>query len=173
MPAITSPASRNGPHRLRARIGAALLATLWLACGCQTTGDPRQGGLFGWSEDKAQARAAALQASAASANEVARRERESQATLTDERRSADLETRSLQIQLEALEHENDGLEQQLRNLRARNEHVGGDVAKRLRELDDEARSVPPSKDRSSAARVDALDTRNRKLHEVLLLMLQR
>jgi len=35
---------------------AALSATWLLAAGCATTGDPREGGLFGWSETKAQAR---------------------------------------------------------------------------------------------------------------------
>jgi hypothetical protein len=39
----------------------ALLLTIALTCAtaltsCQTTGDPRQGGLFGWSEPKAQDR---------------------------------------------------------------------------------------------------------------------
>jgi len=33
----------------------ALIASLGLT-GCETTGDPRQGGLFGWSENKAQGR---------------------------------------------------------------------------------------------------------------------
>lgn len=32
-------------------LGASLFLT-----GCETTGDPRQGGLFGWSETKAQGR---------------------------------------------------------------------------------------------------------------------
>jgi hypothetical protein len=36
------------------------LGALALA-GCETTGDPTQGGLFGWSENKAQARSAALE----------------------------------------------------------------------------------------------------------------
>lgn len=29
-----------------------------LMCSCETTGDPRQGGLFGWSESQAQGRIA-------------------------------------------------------------------------------------------------------------------
>lgn len=43
---------------IRRRILALLIpATLLLALtGCETTGDPRQGGLFGWSETKAQGR---------------------------------------------------------------------------------------------------------------------
>lgn len=41
-----------------ARSGSALVLLLlgWALAGCETTGDPRQGGLFGWSEAKAQDR---------------------------------------------------------------------------------------------------------------------
>lgn len=42
-------------HLLPLVLGALALA------GCETTGDPTQGGLFGWSETKAQSRSAALQ----------------------------------------------------------------------------------------------------------------
>jgi hypothetical protein len=42
------------------RILPLALGALALA-GCETTGDPTQGGLFGWSENKAQARSAALE----------------------------------------------------------------------------------------------------------------
>src|SRR6266702_7370684 len=38
-----------------ARFGG-LLAAGWLLIGCTTTGDPQQGGLFGWSEAKARDR---------------------------------------------------------------------------------------------------------------------
>lgn len=37
----------------------AVLAAVLAAAGCATTGDPRAGGLFGWSEAKAQDRQAA------------------------------------------------------------------------------------------------------------------
>ena len=42
-------------HILPLALGALALA------GCETTGDPQQGGLFGWSENKAKARSSALQ----------------------------------------------------------------------------------------------------------------
>lgn len=42
------------------RILPLALGALALA-GCETTGDPQQGGLFGWSENKAKARSSALQ----------------------------------------------------------------------------------------------------------------
>lgn len=44
-------------HRLiLLSLGASILLTA-----CETTGDPSQGGLFGWSEGKAQGRSAAMQ----------------------------------------------------------------------------------------------------------------
>lgn len=38
-------------------LSAAIMLFAW-GCATTTTGDPRQGGLFGWSEEKAQARIA-------------------------------------------------------------------------------------------------------------------
>ena len=40
----------------RKLVFALLLGSMLLMLGCQTTGDPRQGGLWGWSEEKAQQR---------------------------------------------------------------------------------------------------------------------
>ena len=37
------------------------LGALFVMTSCETTGDPSQGGLFGWSEGKAQGRSASLQ----------------------------------------------------------------------------------------------------------------
>ena len=37
------------------------LGALFVMTSCETTGDPSQGGLFGWSEGKAEGRSAAMQ----------------------------------------------------------------------------------------------------------------
>jgi hypothetical protein len=37
------------------------LGVSFLMTACETTGDPSQGGLFGWSEGKAQGRSAAME----------------------------------------------------------------------------------------------------------------
>jgi hypothetical protein len=42
--------------RLGSSSGLVLLLVAWALAGCETTGDPRQGGLFGWSEAKARDR---------------------------------------------------------------------------------------------------------------------
>lgn len=48
----------NGGHmsRLFFLVGSISLCMLFFASGCATTGDPTSGGLFGWSESKAQQR---------------------------------------------------------------------------------------------------------------------
>ena len=43
-------------------------------CGCQTTGDPTQGGLFGWSQKKADARLAEREETLSQTQETARQE---------------------------------------------------------------------------------------------------
>ncbi len=55
-----------------------VLALCWIMGGCETTGDPHQGGLFGWSEAKAQDRQKERQARAAGAEaELARTDAQS------------------------------------------------------------------------------------------------
>jgi flagellum-specific peptidoglycan hydrolase FlgJ len=71
----------------------AVLLLAWTAC--ETTGDPRQGGLFGWSEEKAQQRAAAqrtmlsserrkLAASERTGTELRRRESRNEAAIREQ-----------------------------------------------------------------------------------------
>ena len=50
-------------------------AAACLLAGCETTGDPRQGGLFGWSESKANERQNALQLEASEAMRASELER--------------------------------------------------------------------------------------------------
>jgi hypothetical protein len=56
--------------RLAAAVFCAVLA------GCETTGDPQQGGLFGWSEGKAQGRQARKRSAVAGAEATLNRETE-------------------------------------------------------------------------------------------------
>lgn len=76
---------------------ASSVATLLTVAGCETTGDPNQGGLFGWSETKAQKRQSELRdvlyleqdrtASArATGSRLSRTKSANAAALADERR---------------------------------------------------------------------------------------
>jgi len=65
--------------KLRAALGAvAILATL---SACETTGNPREGGLFGWSEHKAQDRQAQMESRNATREATLAHEKASSATL--------------------------------------------------------------------------------------------
>jgi hypothetical protein len=89
-----------------------LLLTCAALAACQTTGDPNQGGLFGWSEKKADARIAEREDTLGREQETARSEQEHEAALRHEARSnaQDLEAQHEEISqllanAEALEHE--------------------------------------------------------------------
>ncbi len=70
--------SQNTTRRFLLPPGIYLLGAVLLLSGCETTGDPRRGGLFGWSESKAIERQNRLrdQLAASSARERSLRERE-------------------------------------------------------------------------------------------------
>ena len=81
-------------------------------CGCQTTGDPTQGGLFGWSETKAQQRQDEREETLAREQATARREQQNASALRGETRqnATDLagqqkEISQLLANAEALERE--------------------------------------------------------------------
>lgn len=87
---------------------------------CQTTGNPREGGLFGWSRDKADARQAELQAKAATVS--AERDGEQAAAQANQaqRRAIADEIAELDQQLSAAELESQQLEDKLAQLAAKN-----------------------------------------------------
>lgn len=94
----------------------AVAALTFVLTGCQTTGDPRQGGLFGWSEEKATERQAALKRQDA---ETKRAESEAKLRATElGERQAKLQdaAASSQRELNQLLDENGQLERQLAEL---------------------------------------------------------
>jgi septal ring factor EnvC (AmiA/AmiB activator) len=91
---------------MRARL-AALLGCAAL-CGCQTTGDPNQGGLFGWSEKKARQR-------------IAEREQtlgEDQAAMQTEQRHEAALRREVRANAEDLDEQQKEISQLLANVEA-------------------------------------------------------
>jgi len=89
--------------RRLARLGW-VLALFWMAAGCETTGDPTKGGLFGWSESKARERQ----------NERKARVAGAQAQLTDE------EAKQRSLESHAVSTENRLAEAKSANERAQN-----------------------------------------------------
>jgi hypothetical protein len=96
----------TGPSRFAALLACAAL------CGCETTGDPTQGGLFGWSQKKADERLAEREQTLAGEQQTEQTEQERAAALRREVRlnAADLgeqqkEISQLLANAEALERE--------------------------------------------------------------------
>ena len=81
-------------------------------CGCQTTGDPTQGGLFGWSQKKADARLAEREETLSETQQTARQEEQHAAALNrevqlnaEDLRDQQTELSRLLADIEALERE--------------------------------------------------------------------
>ncbi len=158
-----------------------LLATL-LTAGCQTTGNPREGGLFGWSEEKARERQSVLESQSETARRTAEDEqRRGEALAKQQAQARDHET-AMRDQLRRLLSENDRLEAEVRTLMSRRQLGTAEVA-RLREAlsaSEQARAsarrgatqVPsPQTTAALTAHADAVSLHNRTLQrEVLLLM---
>jgi hypothetical protein len=98
--------------RVEARSFLLSLLACAALCGCRTTGDPTQGGLFGWSEEKARERQAEREATLSREEQTAQRQEESEAGLRREMRleAGDLDEQRREISqllanAEALERE--------------------------------------------------------------------
>lgn len=145
--------------------------TLFLSA-CQTTGDPEQGGLFGWSPKKADARRQDLEQANANAQSQYTTELARQQTLQGTQIRLTADARRLQSQVNRLLAENTDLESQLSDLLSRlklNTHelnrLNGLLSenKRLRQQLSSAPAGP--------AVPDTLNSQNQKLqHEILALL---
>lgn len=97
---------------------------------CATTGDPRRGGLFGWSENKARSRQAQLQQVELAQRRQAVAERQRSDELHRQQNALSDEARRLQAELDALQAENRRLDEQLRSL-LRKRQLGAEETQRL------------------------------------------
>lgn len=165
---------------MKATTALQLLALAAAATGCATTGDPLQGGLFGWSEEKAQARQASLSQTDAAAQQDAAAQNERAAALRGQRADLTAEAARLRSELDRLLAENSKLDAQLRELMLRRQ-LGGAEAARLRKLlaDNEqvrqsARGAATGGASASALpRVEAMNDQNGRMHREVLILLQR
>jgi hypothetical protein len=160
---------------LNFRLGL-LPCLLMLLAGCATTGDPRQGGLFGWSEEQAIARKESLEQSDRLAQQQAATEQQRTSALGG--RQAELARTRLQLEAELgrLLEENDKLDTQLRGLMQR-QQVGQNDATRLRKmLADNAKlrlSTRASATGGALPPVEAVNDQNARLQREVMILLQR
>lgn len=160
---------------VRRVILAAALATALSAC--QTTGDPRHGGLFGWDEQKARERQAELAAVDAQAQQQVAAERGRETQLQTQQTGRQAASAQLQAETDDLLAQNARLEQQLRALMERRQIEGGQLARlqellaanqRTRATAANARATP-----AAAEQRTRIDEQNERLHREVTILLQR
>jgi len=162
----------------KCRVG--MVACALMVGGCASTGDPRQGGLFGWSEEQAKARQAYLKQDEMKAQDQAESEQRRTAMLSGRQTALATEASRLESEVNRLLDENGKLDAQLRDLMQRRQ-LGQDDAQRLRKvLADNAKlriaAPPPEQERiqpNSQARAESLNTQNNRLHREIMILLQR
>lgn len=154
-----------------------LIVIAMAASGCQTTGDPTQGGLFGWSPKKAQQRQQDLEQQNADARGRLVSAQQQQNQLR--RKEAGLQTESAQLrsELDRLMSENNHLEDQLRTL-VQQRNLGEAELVRLnavlgqnqhmRELIRTGSTVSPP-----GQQPDLVNEQNNQLHHEIMLLLNR
>lgn len=165
----------------RAASTLSTLLLLLLVTACATTGDPRQGGLFGWNEDQAKTRQDTLRRDDATARQQAATESERGATLRNRQQGLSSEAGQLKTELDRLLNENTGLETRLRELMTRRQ-IGGTELARLRQVladNERLRSTTRSATLTSgtgtgpaAADARAVNDLNGRLHREVLILLQ-
>jgi septal ring factor EnvC (AmiA/AmiB activator) len=177
---MTRPARRPGLV-WSARIWGALPTLLaCLLVSCATTGDPRQGGFFGWDEAQAKTRQQTLEQDETTAQHRAATEQQRTAALQTQRASLNAEASKLRGELKRLLSENQQLEAQLRNLVQR-QKLGTQETERLRQvlannepLHNTARAVPPHAGKAALLpQVNAVEAQNSRLHREVMILLQR
>src|SRR5689334_4468752 len=100
-------------------VSIALCSVILLLCACQTTGDPNQGGLFGWNQKKADDRRQDLEQANASAQDQYAAEQARQRTLRGTQNRLTADDKRLQDEVNRLLAENTDLESQLSNMLSR------------------------------------------------------
>lgn len=170
----------------RLRLWRCAVVVLTTGCGlaaCQTTGDPRQGGLFGWSEQQARERQADLARDEAQAKLQAEAEQARSGQLRDRQSGLKSESTRLQADIDRLLSENTHLERELRTLMSKR-RVGGHELARLQQLlaaNEHTRAAvrptaagvgtqPPA---VLAAHSESVNAQNQRLQREVTLLLQR
>jgi len=157
--------------------GFLFLSTL-IVSACQTTGDPRQGGLFGWSEEQARARQSTLEQENTDAQRSIETEKGRSQMLQGRKASLQAESARVQSELDRMLIENAEIENELRNLMARKQLGNNELARlklvlaeneRLRKATRASATAPTALPQS--ARPDAINEQNRILHREVMILL--
>jgi len=146
--------------------------------GCQTTGDPRAGGLFGWSEKKAKARKQKLRYGADSAQLAVEKAATQSDQLTTTRNNQLARNEKLQRSFNTLLQENRNLQTELlalKNTSRLNEAKLKRLNKEYRSNEQFLRNfeLQINNDGFNTSLADELNKQNNRLHQELLFWLQQ
>jgi len=148
---------------------AAALLTLALA-GCQTTGDPSAGGLFGWSPSKARQDVAALEQDAAATHRQAMEEQQKTAAMQARRTEVRSEVSDLQARLQRATAENEQLEGQLRALMQARRLGAAELDRLNRQLVENEQLREAARHAVAPQTVDKVNDRNAQLRRQITLL---
>jgi chromosome segregation ATPase len=161
---------------MRNLLQVALCSLAFFLCACETTGDPQQGGLFGWSQKKADARRGDLEKADADAQSQVSAEQARKQTLQGTQEARTKEAGSLQREVDRLMSENAALDSQLTGLLGRMKLDTSELT-RLNALLSENKRLRQQYGSggagAAAAASDALNAQNEKLHHEVLALLGR
>ncbi len=140
--------------------------------GCQTTGDPTQGGLFGWSEKKAQVRQNELEQNLISKQQTLANEHNKTINNSAIKDSTSANVSSIEQTLKTLDAENSKLEKDIRQL-SRKKHLKEADAKRIsvklkanvQQRKNSYQKKPPEE------RINEVTEQNKDLHDELQFLL--
>ncbi|QSN63509.1 MULTISPECIES: hypothetical protein [unclassified Caballeronia] len=154
------------------------LTLLALVSACETTGDPRQGGLFGWSATQADERQRALEQQAAQAQKEARREQAKVQQSSAKEGDLQAQVDSLHNQLKARLAENTRLSRQLTDLTRNKKLATSDLERVRRELsqNQQVRQAAMVSDTAPAGAMknanNLINEQNKRLGEEVMFLLQ-
>lgn len=155
------------------RITTLILLSTFFA-GCATTGDPTQGGLLGWSEDKAKARRADLEQEAYEARQRAEAAQKNQNELDVQERELIGTVGGLEAKLTKLMAENTKLRKSFTKLMEEQATANEELVKLQAELDRTDREFSSARPVSFAEeRAERVNAQNKRLNSAILLMLQQ
>jgi septal ring factor EnvC (AmiA/AmiB activator) len=146
---------------------------------CETTGNPREGGLFGWSHKKADERQQELEREDASAQQRVTSEEQRRQGLQTKQAGLSTEALRLQGEVDRLMGENRQLEAQLRQMMGRKQ-LGAeqlarltDVLKQNERLRQSLASPSGGGGLAAEKQPDAINEQNQKLHREIMALLGR
>lgn len=144
---------------------------------CETTGNPREGGLFGWSQKKADARQEELARENSDAQGEAASEQSRQVTLQARQGELAREENRLQNEVNQLLLENSKIENDLRDVVRRTKLDSDELARLHQVLDQNERLRQQLREAHGGlvgeARPQAVHAQNQKLHREIMALLNR